>query len=107
MSKYREAVQAHRSPTSATPLFGEEDRKNFPEVIALLGGEKNEAGQWDPSPCTISLFVNENRLTACIKPKHDHLIAFTTIGDSAALLEALERIFCKADLEWKVPSKRK
>lgn len=106
MSKYSDALRAKREP-SATPLFSEEQRANFPEVISLLGGEKNDVGQWDPSPCTISLFVNENRLTACIKPKHDNLIAFTTLSELDGLLEALERVFCKVDLEWKVPPRRK
>jgi len=107
MSKYRDAVHAKAADSPVNPLFSARDRENYPEIIALLEGEKNEKGQWDPSPCSLSLFIRENRLTACLKPKHDHLIAFTTLGEIEGLLEALEAIFCKLELDWRVPPKRK
>ena len=107
MSKYKDALAAKRKGTPQIEHLSPEVRHDFPEISALLGGEKNPEGQWDPSPCTISLFMQEGRLTACIKPKHDNLIAFTTISEPAGLLEALEGVFCKTDLDWKLPIKRK
>lgn len=107
MSKYRDAVLAQRSSTPLVNCLTAEVRENYPEIAALLGGEKNPQGQWEPSPCSITLFIDDGRLKACVKAKHDNLIAYTTISASEGILEALEAIFCKADLEWKCPPKRK
>lgn len=108
MSKYRDAIKKHGTPGVPEEAFSPAARELCPEATAIFLGEKNAKGQWDPSPSTISLFVGESgRLTACVKPKHDALIAFTTITAADRILEALEEHFCKTDLDWKVPTKKK
>lgn len=73
----------------------------MPELISAMAGSYNLEGQCVMPPCTLMLFLEEDRMGFCLSPKGGGKCAFGSLPDPSKGLLGVEAELQAGHFEWK------